>query len=254
MDVSYYTTFDLPIQYKSIKIYPILVKDVMPLSLYSSCLTLDKNSSPNPEIISMSYLKYLYYLNTVKDAEPYLAYFDRLLGLCLKDDSSFNDPMESLKRYRYENGEPYFIIGDEKFYSFDFEEMRNIISQQNMIELPDENMSIEVRKSLEDARRYKNKSNNENPASLEDYIISLSVVTGWEFDYIYSMPYRKFIKAIRRYDNYVHYKIYLSASLSGFVEFKDKSVIKHWLSNIDDTDKYSDVSVELDKLKEKVGV
>ena len=29
MDVSYYTTFDLPIK-RSIKIYPIIVKDVMP--------------------------------------------------------------------------------------------------------------------------------------------------------------------------------------------------------------------------------
>ena len=111
-----------------------------------------------------------------------------------------------------------------------------------------------MRDSLEKAREYKRRLSKEKPASLEDYIISIAVATGWEMEYIYSMPIRKFQKTISRLDNYIHYKIYLAASMSGMVEFKDKSFIKHWLSNLDTKDKYSDVSVDLDALQNKISL
>jgi len=68
------------------------------------------------------------------------------------------------------------------------------------------------------------------------------------------MTIRKFLKSIRRMDNLIHYKIYLAASMSGMVEFKDKSFIKHWLSQLDDENKYSDVSVDLDEIQDKVSL
>jgi hypothetical protein len=42
--------------------------------------------------------------------------------------------------------------------------------------------------------------------------------------------------------------------MSGMVEFKDTSFIKHWLTNIDDTDKYGDVSVGLEDMQSKVSM
>ena len=66
------------------------------------------------------------------------------------------------------------------------------------------------------------------------------------------MTIRKFQKAMSRMDNLIHYKIYLAASLSGMVDFKDKSIIKHWLSNLDSKDKYSDVSVDLEEMQKKL--
>jgi len=255
MDITYYLTYDLPVPYKNIKIYPLKVTDYLLFNVYSQCFTLDKNSIPDPKIIQLSYLGYLYKLAEENIIEnPYLLWFDRLLGMCLKDEEeSFENPQESIKRYRYnEKGKAIFVIGDETYTAGDFEEIRNIISQQNLLELIDENISKDVRDSLEKAREFKRRLSGEKPATIEEYIIALSVATGFSLDYIYSMTIRKFTKSIKRMDTLIHYKIYLAASMSGMVEFKEKSFITHWLVGLDDEDKYKDVTVDLEEIKNKV--
>ena len=69
-------------------------------------------------------------------------------------------------------------------------------------------------------------------ASLEDQMICVLISTNMSLQDIYSLSIRKFVKILERVDALLHYKIYLSASMSGFVEFKDKSFIKHWMSDL----------------------
>ena len=256
MEITTYVTFDSPVPYKGLKIYPILVKDYLYFNLYAQCFSLDKNSIPNMKIISMTNLEYIYYLAESEEKNAsYLVYFDRLLSMCIKNDDSFDDLNKSVERYGYsEKRKPIFKIGEEIYDSKDFEALKEIICEQNLFELPDENISKEVRDSLEKAKEYKDKISGTKSGTLEDYIISVSGITGWSFDYIYNMPVRKFVKAIRRFDNLIHYKIYLSASMSGMVEFKDKSFIKHWLTNLDESQKYGDVSMDLDTIQEKISL
>jgi hypothetical protein len=242
-NIIYYITYDLPIPYKNILIYPATVKDYMFFMAYSECFSLDKNSIPDAKIISMTELEYIYYLANKRDEErPYLLWFDRVLSICLKDDNTFEDIKESVKRYLVdENEKPFFIISGEKYTA-------------NLLDLPDENISKEVRDSLEKAKEYKNRMSGTKAATLEDYILALATVTGWSFDYIYSMSIRKFTKSLKRLDNYIHYKIYLSASMSGMVKFEDRSFIKHWLTNIEEDDKFKDVSVDLDAVQNTVSL
>lgn len=256
MDITYFTTYDLPVEYRGLNIYPISVKDYMYFSMFSSCLTVSKNEIPDVKIISMSELQYLYWESTRKNGAPYLLWLDRMLSLCLKDDESFVNVEDSILRYSYsESGKPIFKIGEEEYGSDDFLQLRQIISDQNSLELPDTNISKEVRDSLQKAKEYKRKLSSEKVGSLEDYIVSLTSVTGWTFDYVYNMPIRKFIKAIERHDNLLHYKIYLAASMSGMVDFKDKSFIIHWLSSLDKPkDAYGNVTVNLDELQEKISL
>jgi hypothetical protein len=252
MDINYFIIYDLPIPYGNIELYPITVKDYVLFNAYASCLSLDKNSIPDAKIIAMTYLEYIYY--SAKD-KPYLLWFDRVLSLSIKNDDSFEKIEESIKRYDYdEKGKPFFIIRGEKYTSKDFDEIRKIICQQNLIELPDTSISKEVRDSLEKAREYKNKISGSKPASFEDDIVALSIITGWSLEYVYSMSIRKFIKSIKRMDNLIHYKIYLTATMSGMVEFKDKSFIKHWLSDLENEDKYADVSISMDALQSKISL
>lgn len=256
MNLTYFVTYDLPVTYKTIKIYPVCVKDYLLFNQFSQVYLLDKNSIPDVKIISMTELEYVYHA-TKEDMEknPYLLWFDRLLAMCLCDEGSFAELEKSFNRYRYDKeGKPFFYIGETRFDSDDYVEIRNIICEQNSVELIDENISKEVRDSLEQAQAYKNKLMGVKPATLEDYIISLSIVTGWTFDFIQNMTIRKFLKAIKRFDNYVHYQIYLAASMSGMVEFKDKSFIKHWLTNLDEDDKYKDVTVSLDDMEKKINM
>lgn len=253
MDITYYTTYDLPVPYKNIEIYPIIVKDYLLFNSYAQCLNMDKNSIPDPNIISMTNLEYIFYCIDKDIEKPYLLWFDRLLSLCLKDES-FNNVEQSVERFRYDDKtkKPFFVIKEDIYDSQDFEKIKEIIAKQNLYELIDENISKEVRDSLEEAREYKRKISGIKTASFEDYVVSLSTVTGWTFDYIYSMTIRKFLKSIRRLDNFIHYKIYLTASMSGMVKFEDKSFIKHWLSSIDDEDIYNDVSIDLEEIQDKV--
>ncbi len=256
MSLDTYTSLDLPVPYRNIKIYPVTLKDYFSFNLYSQCFLVEKNNIPDVKIISMSNLEYVYYASQGNTEQtPYIIWFDRLLSFCLKDEESFEDLSESIKRYKYdENGKPIFYIKGEKYTSKDFDELKRIICEQNLVDLPDENISKEVRDSLDEARKYKAKISGSKSGSFEDYIISLSVSTGWSFEYIYSMSIRKFVKSIRRLDNLIHYKIYLAASMSGMVEFKDKSFIKHWLTDIEDNDKYKDVSIGLDDMKGKISL
>jgi hypothetical protein len=249
--------YDKPIEYRGLKFHPVKVENYFLFSLYSTCLTIDKNSKA--ENIRILYLDYLFkLLEEDFQKNPYLIYFDKMLELCLPEnkDSFENGELEKTGLYKYkydEKGRAFFVINGENFYNNDFMEIRSIIAEQNMIELIDERISKEVRDSLEKAKRYKDKhsSGGGKQASIEDIIVSLSVGTGWSFEYIYNLSIRKFLKSIERLDNLIHYKIYLQASMSGMVEFKDKSFIKHWLSNLE-KDKYGDVSVDVETVKENI--
>lgn len=249
--------FDLPVKYKNLNIHPVYLKNYYEFYYFSQCLTLEKNIIPDPKIISMTNLEFIFWSteNNV-EKEPYLLWFDKLLSLCLPEEKESFEPLEkSIQKYKYdEKGKPFFEINGDKYDSKDFEEIKKIIVNQNLIELSDENISKEVRDSLEEAKRYKERQANVKSGTLEDYIVSLAVITGWTYEYIYSLSIRKFISSIRRLDNYIHYKIYLSASMSGMVEFKDRSFIKHWLSDLSEKDKYKDVSMDLDAIKEKVSL
>lgn len=248
------TTFDEPVIYKGLKIYPVKVKDMIEFSLYSECLRTDKNSTPDINVIQMKELEYLYWMTETNEKTPYIFMFDRLLSLVLKDDESFKVPIESITRFkRFENGNHHFIINDIAYFAEDYDIIKQIIAKQNSVELIDENISKDVRDSLENAKKYKAKLQKSGPpASIEDLIISLSITTGWSLEYIYNMTIRKFYKTIARMDNLIHYKIYLAASMSGMVDFKNKSFIKHWMSNLDIKDKYADVSVNLQDMQNKI--
>jgi hypothetical protein len=50
----------------------------------------------------------------------------------------------------------------------------------------------------------------------------------------------------------MHYEIYLSASMSGFVEFKDKNTLKHWMVDLTTEDKYSDAKIDKDEMQSKI--
>jgi hypothetical protein len=243
--------FDIPVPYRGLNIYPVRVKDYAHLNLFSQCLTVDKNSIPDARIISMTYLEYLFKTAT-EDGTPYLFYLDKTFELVLKEDKSFSDITKSIERYVLdEKGKPFITIGGIKYDSSDFEEIRKIICEQNLLELPDEDVQKEVRDALEQAKAYKDKVSGQKSGTLEDFIIALSISTGWKLEEIYELPIRKFVKSIRRMDNFIHYKIYLAASLSGMVEFKDKSFIIHWLSDLE-KGKYDDVSLELEQVQDKL--
>lgn len=237
----YYTTFDRPIPYKTLLFYPVRMQDYHIFMHTFRMFIIDKNSIPDMKIISMNYWEYLYHL--YKQGGKEINLFVDMLIICLR----IND-VEQMKFYPTKKG---FFLNGVVYTSQDFDNIRELISEQNNLELIDENISKDVRDSIEKAHEYRAKQSGNKTAGLEEQMVCLSVGMGMPLEEIYKMPIRKFNKMIQRLDKKIHYEIYLSASMSGMVTFKDKKVLQHWMADMK-KDKFGDAAIDLETVANSI--
>ncbi len=245
-EYDYYLFYDKPIPYKDLLIYPATMDRYLDFHFYISCLLLDKNSIPDPKVISMTYLQFLYYMASTTEL-PYLYMFKELLKMVLHIDNDSDlwfgtDP----------NGKAIFRIKGVIYDSEDLDKIIDIVFLQNSIEHIDDTIQKEVRDAMEKAKVYKMKQNEYKMCSLEDQMICVLISTALKFDDINKLTIRKFSKILERVDYKLHYEIYLSAEMSGMVKFKDENKIKHWMADLTKSDKYEDVKVDADEMHHKI--
>lgn len=238
--------FDEPIPYKDLLIYPVTMKDYLEFHLAVSCLLIDKNSIPDVNIISMSYLRFLYY-QAFENKEPYV-YMIKML-LCMILHMSFD---EEIQFYTDVNDKAFFKIKGVEYSASDFDKIVEIVFEQNCITAIDETIQKEVRDALEKAEQYKMQQTKQKLCSLEEQMICVLISTSLKMEDIYNLTIRKFQKILQRVDAKLHYEIYLSASMSGFVKFKDNDAIQHWMNDLTKDDKYSDVKVDMEEMHHKI--
>lgn len=243
-DIFLYT--DQPIPYKELLFHPCKVKDYTGFLWCINCLLVDKNAIPDIKVISMSYLEFLFHLADEGD----VLHLQQLLSLLMM---VLHIEIDDIKLYRNSNGQPFISIKDVEYDNDDLMEMKHIILLQNDVDDIDETIQKELRDEMAKAELLKAQMTGNKPGTFEDNILSLMVaVPGLTLNDIYEMPIRKFNRALKRADHKLHYEIYLAASMSGFVTFKDKDAIKHWMASLDEDDKYKDVKMGLDELQNKV--
>ena len=237
--------FDQPIEYKKLFIYPVKMRDYLIFHSVINCLLIDKNSIPDAKTIEMSYLRFLY-----KEAEkgmPYLYMLKVLMCVVLHLDFD-----SDIKFYTDEKDKAFFSINGEIYNSSDFDKIVDIIFEQNCISHIDETIQKELRDELLNAQKYKQQINNQKMCSLEEQMICVLISTPLKLEDIYNLTIRKFQKILQRVDAKLHYEIYLSASTSGMVKFKNEDFIKHWLSDLSEKDEFADAKVDFSKLKNKI--
>jgi hypothetical protein len=215
--------YDEPVEYKQLKIYPVTMRNYLEFFYFAECFTLDKNSVNDVKIISMGYLDYMYSITT--EEHPYVVFLNEILKIVTRNIS--------LKAHygRNKKNKPVFIVDGVEYSSSDFDEIKKIICEYNQVELPDEMVQKEIRDNIKKAEEMRSRRAGKM-ASLEDQMICVLISSNLSLSQIYDLPIRKFIKILERVDATLHYKIYLAASMSGMVEFKDKSFIKHWRSDL----------------------
>ena len=245
-EYDYYLFYDKPIPYKELLIYPATMDRYLDFHFYITCLLLDKNSIPNPEVITMTYLQFMYYMASTTEL-PYLYMFKELLKMVLHIDNDSDlwfgtDP----------NGKAIFKIKGIIYDSDDLNKITDIIFLQNSIEHIDDTIQKEVRDAMEKAKVYKMKQNEYKMCSLEDQMVCVLISTSLKFEDINKLTIRKFSKILERVDYKLHYEIYLSAEMSGMVKFKDENKIKHWMADLTKSDKYEDVKVDADEMHHKI--
>ena len=83
-------------------------------------------------------------------------------------------------------------------------------------------------------------------------MICVLISTPLKMEDIYKLSIRKFEKILQRVDAKLHYQIYLSASMSGMVKFENENAIQHWMNDLSEKDKYADVKVDMDTMRNKI--
>ena len=199
----------------------------------------------------MKYLEYLFHIKEYdeelkRNTYPYLDILYLLFQMVLKLED--DDRIEFFEP----DGISSFRIGKDVFDKTDFEIIREIIIEQNSLSPPNHKIDKVLREKMEEARAIRAKMNGNKKASMEDQMIALMTSTGISLDDVYNLTIRKFSKALERVDHTLHYKIYLAASMSGMVKFKNKSFIKHWLTNLE-KDEFSEL-LDYDSVEKEITV
>lgn len=241
-------------------IYPVKVLDYLNFHIAINCLAIDKNKIPNPKIISMSYLDFLFHLiETDLNGKFYAQMLIEIFNLCIKNEN------QNLQYFRDTNGKINLVLSinvsiiennEEKIVKKefiinknDFDEIKKIILYQNIPCYDDTYIDPKVEQALQEAQEFMNK-NKKKICSLEDQIICVLISTPLNQEKIYNLTIRKFSKILERVDYKLHYSIYKQVEMSGMVSFKEE--IDHWMCDLR-KNKYSDITaVEVDQLKKKI--
>lgn len=238
LDIS--CAFDMPIQYKGLTLYPVQIKFHPFFSMFVSCLTMDKNHTGDFNIVSMSYLKYLYYLAWEKKQSEYLLLLKELLLLCTRLDAEFEDDNgnkhETIDFITDEKGRPKIQILNNLYNEKDFQKIREIICVQNDVGLPNDKIHSDIQKAIDFAAELDKKTNGDKICSLESLINALSVACGIDEKILRDKSIRKIINMLERYEILSSYQ--LQTILSPNMDEKGRKKITHWLS---ETKKQTDV-------------
>jgi len=257
MDAEKYMIFDHPVPYKNFLVKPVKMIDYVLFHESVVCLLLDKNSVPDVEVISMTYLEYL--LHVGKDNPLYFLALDQLLRITLMVKTVNNEGNQIISELtesediQFLNSCKGLVIKGEVLDGADFDAIKSIICEQNQIEMIDETISKEVRDEMAKAEEYKRRQNQNKICSLEDQLVAVVIKTGLSFEYLHEITIRKFSKILERADHAMHYEIYLEGVVTGAMKMKDGEMPKHWLADLEEKDKHGKTKMDLDALQNKVG-
>ena len=262
-----YFTFDAPVPFCGLKIYPVTVRDYTNFLIVSDCFLLNKNDSPQG--ISMSNLDYfLSKLVDKEDGRMWSFKFSRLMemifhiqnGMKCKNCGkviSFDDYIAQLQKLNANKKEGDTLEGvkcecggdfqemihfrpDEKtkkkqlivdghiITSKDFDLLRKIAIYQNMPDYHDDSwVHADVRADQAKKNEILAKKDGPNIANLERKIVCVAAKSAYKIDEIYDMTMRKFIMLLGVIDDAITYETTRIGLMTGLVSHKGP--IDHWV-------------------------
>ena len=212
----------LPQYLKGIPVYPVKMKDA--LAFYDSVviLNLDKNKTDDVEILKMSYLKYLLLLCA---HEEFLGKFTTLLKLIFRT--------EDISIEQNEKGKFFLVVdGCRRLSEFDFNNLKVVIAEQNMIGLDDENMNPELKQALKEAEEFYSKRGNK-PAPFSQRVLAYEYEMKKDLEEIMNMTIYHFNSSLEVVNHIKQSDILQQARFAGMKQFKDEEKLPTWLSAIE---------------------
>lgn len=262
-----YFTYDLPVPFNKLTLYPVSIKDYNEFLSSSACLTLNKNDDVAG--IRMTNIDYLLSkMQDEKEGPMWSLRFTKIIELCLHIKSGLKCPkcgkfmsfeefyikyedesiidknsilncecggkyQETIKFKENEKGKKIFVFDGIEVDNQTFNKLRKYIMYQN---LPDYKDDSWVDKAIRDDQAAKNelKSRGSGTASLERKIIGVCVNTHWKIEEVMNMTIRKFLMVLGMIDDIMNYTITRTGLMSGFASLPKGETVEHWLYKKDE--------------------
>ena len=266
--VSKFTTFGIPIDYKGLKIKPVLVKDAELFLDVVEVFRIEKNKIPSIEIIQMSYLEFL--MGMIAINQDYLNAFLALLSLTLgmQYDESYKKegdtfaPNELLSQKINDKNSFYYINGWDievvvcngkasinimgtTLTSSEFDVFRHIVLFQNIADYDDIEMSDDFRRVVE--QYYALKFKGIHDPTLEEKMLAIIMSTSYTIESLAQVPLRSFDKL---FDYSVKKADYI-ATKPLEPHLKEGCSIDHWVF-YPERDRFADVFGDPEEVTKKV--
>lgn len=280
-----YFTYDEPVPFEGVFLYPVSVKNYNEFMSCSSCCTLNKNDEPKG--IRMSTIDY--FISKMRDPQEgvqWSAKFTRLMELCLHIKSELYCPNcgkrmsyeEYMLRFQQAKGQErekvtlcecgaqfvptietkkdettnktVFYFEGHKIDNQNFMRMKKYIMYQNLPDFRDDSW---VDKDIREDQMAKNElvSKTSGTASLERKIIGIASNTSYKINEVYDLSIRKFLQLLSMIDDMINYKTTQQGLKSGFVSLKKGTTIPHWLYQKEDSSIYGK-AVSLDEYRSQI--
>ena len=257
-----YFTFDDPVPFCGLKIYPVSVREYNTFLMLSDCFLLNKNDDPAG--ISKSHLDYLLgKLSDEEEGQLWSFKFSKLLEMIFKLEDGLrctscgrfisysdflkkiNQGMDAAEAISCECGKGHYqyiirytqdektkkrklVIDGHDITANDFNLLRRIPLYQNMPDYKDDSW-VHPEMRAEQAQRQEILSRKEGGvhASLERKIVCVSAKSNYKISEIYNMPMRKFIMLLEVIDDAITYETSRIGLMSGMVSMKGG--LEHWV-------------------------
>lgn len=265
--VENFATFGDPVEYKGLKIKPILAQDALAFMKAVEVFQIEKNKIPNVEIIRMSYLEFiLSFMVNSDDFSNFLWLLEKTLGL--KYDENLRkegwDTPNALLMQELPNGDAFYYIngwdlemklcrrgGAEitmagvHFTSAEFNDYKDIVLFQNIYDYDDTVLSDDVRRVIEQYYALKNKGIR--IPTMEDKAAAIILNTSYTYETLKTVPLRSFEKLFHDAVGEVDY----IATKSLEPHLKEGQSIDHWIYK-PIREKYSEVFKDAGELTRKI--
>lgn len=213
-----------PRYHKETPIFPIRMKDSLRFYDSLNSIMISKNDTDNVEVIRMSYMKFIYILSLNNEYRILYEKFTELMRLVFRE--------EKVELFENEKGRIIMNVNDKyQIRETEFDKIKTIISEQNLVDIEDDNLHPEVRKKIQEAREFMAKRGN-NIAPLDQRIIAYRCVMKVPYSEIKELTLYQFNRELERCSHINESDALLHAKYSGMVTFKDETKLPNWLSEI----------------------